>query len=55
MTKECFFKAQQNIRYNAIIAHVVHAKTTLEVEMLYQGGLYRVNQAAVDRVMDSYD
>ncbi len=47
--------AQKNIRNIAIIAHVVHGKTTLVDEMLKQGGAYRENQAAVDRVMDSND
>ena len=39
----------------AIIAHVDHGKTTLVDEMLKQGGIYRENQATVDRVMDSND
>ena len=48
--------AQQNkIRNIAIIAHVDHGKTTLVDEMLKQGGIYRENQAVVDRVMDSGD
>ena len=47
--------AQQNIRNIAIIAHVDHGKTTLVDEMLKQGGAYRENQTAVDRVMDSND
>ncbi len=46
---------QQNIRNIAIIAHVDHGKTTLVDEMLKQGGIYRENQAVVDRVMDSGD
>ena len=45
----------QNIRNIAIIAHVDHGKTTLVDEMLKQGGIYRENQATVDRVMDSGD
>ena len=46
---------QENIRNIAIIAHVDHGKTTLVDEMLKQGGIYRENQAVVDRVMDSGD
>jgi GTP-binding protein len=45
----------ENIRNIAIIAHVDHGKTTLVDEMLKQGGVYRENQAVVDRVMDSGD
>ncbi len=47
--------SQENIRNIAIIAHVDHGKTTLVDEMLKQGGIYRENQATVDRVMDSGD
>ena len=37
----------------AIIAHVDHGKTTLVDALLRQSGVFRANQAVVDRVMDS--
>src|SRR5580693_8475785 len=43
----------RNIRNIAIIAHVDHGKTTLVDAMLRQSGVFRINQALVDRVMDS--
>ena len=46
---------QEKIRNIAIIAHVDHGKTPLVDEMLKQGGIYRENQATVERVMDSGD
>ena len=39
----------------AIIAHVVHGKTTLVDELLKQSGVFRENQEVADRVMDSND
>lgn len=45
----------KNIRNIAIIAHVDHGKTTLVDEMLRQSGVFRENQAVVERVMDSGD
>ncbi len=46
---------REDLRNIAIIAHVDHGKTTLVDEMLKQGGVYRENQATVDRVMDNND
>jgi GTP-binding protein len=43
----------QEIRNIAIIAHVDHGKTTLVDAMLRQSGIFRANEAVVDRVMDS--
>jgi GTP-binding protein len=39
----------------AIIAHVDHGKTTLVDAMLRQSGLFRANEAVVERVMDRLD
>ncbi len=44
-----------DIRNIAIIAHVDHGKTTLVDAMLRQTGVFRSNEAVVDRVMDSND
>src|ERR1700723_450485 len=45
----------QNIRNIAIIAHVDHGKTTLVDAMLRQSGIFRANEAVIERVMDSND
>ncbi len=44
-----------HLRNIAIIAHVDHGKTTLVDMMLRQSGLFRANEALVERVMDSMD
>jgi GTP-binding protein len=44
-----------SIRNIAIIAHVDHGKTTLVDAMLRQSGIFRVNEAVGERVMDSGD
>src|SRR6202163_3991897 len=41
------------IRNIAIIAHVDHGKTTLVDGMLWQSGIFKANEAHVERVMDS--
>ena len=43
----------ETIRNIAIIAHVDHGKTTLVDAMLRQSGIFRTNEAVVERVMDS--
>ncbi len=48
-------QVRQDIRNIAIIAHVDHGKTTLVDSMLKQSGLFRANEAVVERVMDSMD
>jgi GTP-binding protein len=44
-----------SVRNIAIIAHVDHGKTTLVDAMLGQTGVFRTNEAAPERVMDSND
>src|SRR5438093_2022951 len=43
----------ESIRNIAIIAHVDHGKTTLVDAMLRQSGIFRENEAVIERVMDS--
>jgi len=52
---EGFRLLTQQIRNIAIIAHVDHGKTTLVDTMLHQSGIFRPNEAVVERVMDSND
>ena len=46
---------REDVRNIAIIAHVDHGKTTLVDAMLKQSGLFRANEATVERMMDSMD
>ena len=46
---------KNHLRNIAIISHVDHGKTTLLNAMLKQTGVFRVNQAVEDRIMDSGD
>jgi GTP-binding protein len=44
-----------SLRNVAIIAHVDHGKTTLVDQLLAQSGMFRANEAHVERAMDSND
>jgi GTP-binding protein len=46
---------REDIRNFAIIAHIDHGKTTLVDSMLTQAGVFRENEARVERVLDSND
>src|SRR4030088_3461680 len=48
-------QSREDIRNIAIIAHVDHGKTALVDAMLKQSGLFRANEAVVERMMDSND
>jgi GTP-binding protein len=48
-------QVREDIRNVAIIAHVDHGKTTLVDAMLKQSGLFRANEATIERMMDSMD
>ena len=45
--------SREQIRNVAIIAHVDHGKTTLVDFMMRQTGIFRANEALVERSMDS--
>ena len=47
--------SRADLRNLAIVAHVDHGKTTLVDGMLWQSGVFRLNQDVGERVMDSMD
>jgi GTP-binding protein len=55
LSQDAFTIMNNKIRNIAIIAHVDHGKTTLVDTMLRQSGIFRANEAVVERVMDSND
>jgi GTP-binding protein len=54
-TRRAAIATRADLRNIAIVAHVDHGKTTLVDAMLRQTGVFRDNQAVVERVMDSMD
>jgi GTP-binding protein len=55
VTQSPTYAQRDDIRNLAIIAHVDHGKTTLVDAMLWQSGIFRDNEAVMERVLDSID
>jgi GTP-binding protein len=55
MSATASVSVRNDLRNLAIVAHVDHGKTTLVDAMLRQSGVFRANEAVVDRVLDSGD